>query len=293
MIKEVTMKSVLFRLVVASILFVISSTQLNGQRDDWTQPFPGHRVIGSLYAVGTYGLGVFLITSKKGHILINTGFVDSTVLIQDNIESLGFKLKDVKILLTMQAHRDHTADLARIKQLTGAKMLATKADARVLEDGGFSDPNFGGSVLFKPVSVDKIIKEGDVIALGSTKLTVHEHPGHTEGSSSYTMKIHENNRDYNVAIVNMATINRGKNLVVNPTYPGIADDFAKTFRHQKSMNVDVWVAGHGGQYGLHEKYKAGQAYSSETFVDSKGYIAAVERLEKLYFEQLKQERLQK
>lgn len=283
----------LSRLVMIGFLCIISSASLNAQRDDWTQPFPGHRVIGNLYAVGTYGLGVFLITSKEGHILINTGFVDSTSLIQDNIESLGFKLEDVKILLSMQAHRDHTADLARIKQLTGAKMLATKADARILEDGGFSDPNFGGSVLFKPVSVDKFIKEGDVITLGNTRLTVHEHPGHTEGSSSYTMTIRENNKNYNVAIVNMATINSGKKLAVNPTYPGIADDFSKTFRHQKSMDVDIWVAGHGGQYGLHEKYKAGQAYNPGTFVDPKGYIAAVERLEKLYLEQLKLESLEK
>ena len=41
---------------------------------------------------------------EEGHILINTGLVDSTQHIQDNIEALGFDFQDIKILLTMQAH---------------------------------------------------------------------------------------------------------------------------------------------------------------------------------------------
>ncbi len=85
-------------------------------------PFPGHRVIANLYAVGTYDLGVFLITSDEGHILINTGLEDSAPLIQQNIESVGFRLEDVNILLTMQAHWDHTAALAEIKEITEGKM---------------------------------------------------------------------------------------------------------------------------------------------------------------------------
>ena len=95
----------------------------------WSRPFPAHRVIGNLYAVGTYDLAVFLVTSQDGHILINTGLEDSTPMIRENIESLGFRLEDVKILLTMQAHWDHTAALAEIKALTGAEMWATDGDA--------------------------------------------------------------------------------------------------------------------------------------------------------------------
>ncbi len=256
----------------------------------WTQPFPGHRVIGNLYAVGTYDLGVFLVTSSKGHFLINTGLDDSTPLIRRNVESLGFRLEDVKILLTMQAHWDHTAALAEIKEMIGAEMWATAGDAPVLEDGGFSDPHFGGKVSFKPVKVDRIIKDGEVIKLGDKQLTVVETRGHTTGSVSYAMKVSEGGRDYDVAIANMATINAGKRLVVDPTYPGVAEDFVETFRKQKAMPVEVWVAAHGSQYGLHNKYKAGQAYSAETFVDPEGYRAAVRSYEKLYLEQVAAER---
>ena len=277
---------VMRNLVVAFCLTLLLSTSLAAQPEKWTKPFPGHRVIGNLYAVGTYDLGVFLITSPQGHILINTGIEDSTPMIRKNIESVGFRLDDVKILLTMQSHWDHTAALAEIKQITGAEMWATEDDARVLEDGGVSDPHFGGKQSFKPAKVDRIIKDGEVIKLGDIRLTTVLTPGHTEGSSSYTMKVSEGGRDYDVAIANMASINPGKKLMVDPTYAGVSDDFAETFRKQNQVAVDVWVAAHGSQYGLHDKYSAGQVYSPDTFVDPDGFRAAVARYEQLYKEQL-------
>lgn len=276
--------------LIAICLLLASAAPGIAQPEGWTRPFPGHRVIGNLYAVGTYDLGVFLVTSQEGHILINTGLEDSTPLIRANLASLGFQLEDVKILLTMQAHWDHTAALAEIKRITGARMYATAGDAPVLEDGGFSDPHFGGRVSFKPVDVDKIIADGEWIELGETRLQVIETPGHTAGSVSYAMQVREGGRDYNVAIANMGTINQGKRLAVNPTYPGVAEDFAETFRKQKAMPIDVWVAAHGSQYGLHGKYEAGQEYSPDTFVDPDGFRAAVERLENLYLAQLAAER---
>ena len=277
-------------LTAAALLLAAPVAGLQAQNPDWTRPFPGHRVIGNLYAVGTYGLGVFLIASDEGHILINTGLEDSTPLIRENIESVGFRLEDVRILLTMQAHWDHTAALAEIKEITGAEMWATSGDGRVLEDGGFSDPHFGGRVSFRPVEVDRIISDGEIIELGEIRMRVHEHPGHTEGSSSYSMQVSENGRDYDVVVANMGTINDGKKLVVDPTYPGVAEDFARTYASQKTMDVDVWVAAHGGQYGLHDKYEPGQPYNPDTFVDPDGLLAEIQRLERIYEEQLADER---
>ena len=278
------------RLLAACALVLVAAAPVAAQPEGWTRPFPGHRVVGNLYAVGTYDLAVFLVTSDEGHFLINTGVEDSTAMIRENVESLGFRLEDVRVLLTMQAHWDHTAALAEIKEIAGAEMWATAGDAPVLEDGGFSDPHFGGRVSFPPVEVDRIIDDGEVLELGDARLTVLESPGHTAGSSSYLMTVEEGGREYRVAIANMGTINPGKRLVVDPTYPGVADDFAKTFRRQKALDIDVWVAAHGGQYALHDKYEAGQPYSPDTFVDPEGFLAEVERLEGLYLAQIEAER---
>lgn len=276
------------------VLLGWTTLALAAANDEWTRPFPAVHIVGNLYAVGTYDLQSFLLTSDEGHILINTGLKDSTAQIRANIESLGFRLEDVKILLTMQAHFDHTAALAEIKSLTGAQMWATKKDARVLEDGGASDPHFGGNPVtaFAPVKVDRIIRQGDVITLGKTTLTVYEHPGHTEGSSSYGMTASEGGKTYNVLIANMGTINPGKRLFLNPTYPGCGKDFAETYAAQRAMNPDIWVAAHASQYGLHDKYKPGQSYSPETFVDPDGFHAAVEKLDQIFLRQVLAEQLE-
>lgn len=275
----------LFAALLSGCIF--ASSLANAQPDPpegWVTPYPAFRVIGPLYGVGMLDLSVFLITSDEGHILINTGLADSTEHIRRNIESLGFRLEDVRILLTMQAHWDHTAAMAEIKQIADAQVWATAKDARVMEDGGFSDAHFGGRESFEPVEVDRILKQDEIITLGDLRITVHEHPGHTEGSSSYSFQITEEGRTYDVAIANMGTVNGGKHLVVDPTYAGVAVDFATTYNRQKQMDVDVWVAAHAGQYNMHEKYTPGQPYSPDTFVDPMGFIKAIERLETAYLE---------
>ena len=273
------------------ILFVsLLPIQSFAQRENWSRPFEGFQIIGNLFGVGSYDLSVFLLTTDEGHILINTGLEDSTQMIRDNMESLGYRLEDIKILLTQQAHWDHTAALAEIKEISGAEMWATVGDARVLEDGGISDPHFGGDESFRPIDVDKIIRDGEIIRIGELELMVYHHPGHTEGSSSYSMVVNENGREYNVLIANMGTINAGKQLTIDPTYPGVAEDFLNTYRRQKAMEVDIWVAAHNSQYNMHEKYRAGQDYDPETFVDTAGFIRAIESLEQRYEDYVEAER---
>jgi metallo-beta-lactamase class B len=273
------------------VILATAVCALAAPNPDWTKPFPAHRVVGNLYYVGTYDLACFLITTPKGNILINTGIDSSVPMIKSSIESLGFKFKDTKILLTTQAHYDHVAGLAEMKRLTGAKLLATDGDAPVLEDGGKSDPLFTApDFMFAPVKVDGRVKDGQKISLGGTELTAYSHPGHTRGSVSYGLTIAENGHDYRVLIANMGSINPGTILIGNRKYPQIADDYARTFREQKKLQCDIFLSSHSSQYQLHEKWKPGQAYNPNTFVDPEGYKAAVARAETAYFEWLAKEK---
>ncbi len=90
---------------------------------DWYEPFPAHKVIGNVYYVGSKDLASYLITTAEGHILINSGFEENVPLIQKSVESLGFKMADIKVLLASHAHSDHVAGHALLKELTGAKVV--------------------------------------------------------------------------------------------------------------------------------------------------------------------------
>lgn len=212
-------------------------------------------------------------------------------MIASSIESLGFKVNDTRILLTTQAHNDHVAGMAEMKRMTGAKLLATDGDAPVLEDGGksdylWTDPKY----RFTPVKVDGRIKDKQKISLGGIDLIVYSHPGHTRGSVSYGITVAENGRNYRVLIANMGSINPGTLLIGNKKYPNISEDYARTFREQKKLECDIFLSSHASQYQLHEKWKPGQAYSPDTFVDPEGYKAAVGRAETAYQEWLAKEK---
>jgi metallo-beta-lactamase class B len=262
------------------------------QNSEWTDAFPPFRLIGNVYWVGTYDLSTYLITTPQGNILINTGLAETVPQIRSNVEKLGFKMADVKILTATHGHYDHVAGLAELKRMTGAKMMMSEQDVELLESGGKADFRFGDtpSARFEPVTVDQKFKDGDTISLGGTVLTAHHHPGHTKGATSFTLNVQENGKTYRVVIANMGSINPGVTVSGMPKYPGIAQDYARTFRRQKDMAIDVWLASHASQFGMHDKYKPGDPYNPDRFVDPKGFRTAVEKLETVYLEQLNRER---
>lgn len=262
------------------------------QKAEWTRPFTPFRILGNIYWAGTYDLSTYLITTPEGNILINTGVGDTAKEIAKNVEKLGFKISDTKILTATHGHFDHVSGMVALKRLTGAKLIVSEAEKELLETGGRADFRFGETpgAQFEPVKVDQTFKDGGKIALGGTELTAHLHPGHTKGATSFTLDVRENGKTYRVIIANMGSINPGVKVSGMPNYPGIAEDYARTFAAQKEMKIDVWLASHAGQFHMHKKYKPGDPYNPDRFVDPKGFLESVQRLETTYLTQLAAER---
>src|SRR5215469_4563448 len=152
-------------------------------------PFTPFRIIENIYYVGSTGLACYLITTPAGNILLDTGYPDMALMIESNIKALGFKLADTKILINSHAHIDHGGGMAQIKMDTGAQLVAMAQDAPYFESGGHNDVIFGDRNLFPPVHVDRVIHDGDTVALGGVTLTAYLMPGHTPGNTTWTMSI--------------------------------------------------------------------------------------------------------
>src|SRR6187401_447544 len=271
------------RLALLTLLVALLPAILRAQDNaDWTRPFPPFRIIGNIYWVGSYDLSTYLVTTPQGNILINTGVGDTAQQIGKSVEQLGFKLSDTRILTATHGHYDHVAGLAELKRVTGARLIVSEPDRPLLESGGKADFRFGSSpgAQFEPVKVDSTFKDGESITLGGTTLVAHIHAGHTKGATSFTTSVQDGGKTYRVIIANMGSINPGVTMSGMPGYPNIAQDYANTFLAQKDMKVDVWLASHASQFRLHDKYKPGDPYNPERFVDPQGYLAAVQRLEK-------------
>jgi metallo-beta-lactamase class B len=182
--------------------------------------------------------------------------------------------------------------MAELKRMTGARLMVSAQDQELFESGGKLDFRFGDTpgAHFEPVKVDSTFKDNDTISLGGTVLTTHHHPGHTKGATSFTLNVQEGGKTYRVVIANMGSINPGVTVSGMPKYPGIGADYARTFKAQKDMQIDVWLASHASQFKLHDKYKPGDAFNPDRFVDPQGFKASVEQLEKTYLDQLARER---
>src|SRR4051812_42137695 len=193
---------------------------------DWYAPFPAHKVVGNVYYVGSKDLATFLITTPEGHILINSGFEETVPLIRRSVESLGFKMTDVKILLASHAHSDHVAGHALLQKTTGAKVYVMRGDDQVIASGGKGQYMYTKD-RWTPCKVDRILEDRDEVKLGGVTLVARLTPGHTRGCTTWTWRVAEGGKTYDVVVIGSPNVNNGFQLVDNKDYPEIGGDFAK------------------------------------------------------------------
>jgi metallo-beta-lactamase class B len=275
--------------VVSALLTLIASSKnLTAQTNDWTEPFPPFKIAGNLYYVGSKGLANYLITTPKGHILINSDMEENVPLIRASVEKLGFKFSDIKILLISHGHWDHDAASDTIKKLTGAKYMVMDADVSVVESGGKTDFQYSADPqsLYKPTKVDRVLHDGEEVKLGGTSLVAHLTPGHTKGCTTWTLKVKENDKTYNVVIIGSPNVNPGYRLVNNSAYPQIAEDYEKTFKVLKSLPCDIFLGAHGNYFGLETKYPRLKDEGVSVFIDPAGYKNYVEEREETFKKEL-------
>ncbi|MEA2563969.1 MAG: metallo-beta-lactamase class [Acidobacteriota bacterium] len=274
-------------LALIFLLPTLAAGQADPMSRSWNQPVEPFRIAGNLYYVGASDIASYLIATPEGHILLDGGFVETVPLIRESVKKLGFKIEDVKILLNTHAHYDHAAGLAELKQLTGARLHASEADAPALSRGGKDDPVLGNQALFPPVQADRLLKDGDTVTLGGSTLTAHLTPGHTAGCTTWTMKV----EGLNAVIVCSTSVLPTMKLGAEPSYPGIADDYARTFRTLRALPCDLFLAAHGSFYNLKEKAeRLKKAKGENPFVDPEGYRSYLDRNEKVFRERLEKDR---
>src|SRR5262249_47866444 len=93
----------------------------------YLKPVAPFRILGNLHYVGASGVSAFLLTTPAGHILLDSGPVEMLPMLERNVQALGFRLADVKILLNSHAHYDHCGAFAEVRRRTGARILPPDA----------------------------------------------------------------------------------------------------------------------------------------------------------------------
>jgi len=207
------------------------------------------KIVANIYYVGGTDMTVFLITTPQGHILIDSTYERDVPWIRENIEELGFTMRDIKILLNSHAHADHIEAHAMMKELTGAQVVMSEADGATLAEGGGIGRD--GRPRYKPVKADRFVKTGDTVTLGGVTLTAHIFPGHTRGATTWVMPFEDGGRRY--SFVFFGGLGMNGRLVNNTEWPTLADDFADSLRRAKQLPCEFFTQGHTEGFGFMDK----------------------------------------
>src|SRR5881396_1454880 len=257
------MRNAVFLVIMSSVVLWAQISPLSpeeratfhGRMSEAVEPF---RIVGNIHYVGARNIASYLITTPEGHIMIDTGTKEMHTVIRANVEKLGFKLQDVKILLSGHAHFDHVQGHAAMKKATGARVMALGEDAAALASGKDLSPL--GDEGWEPVAMDRVLKDGDTVTLGGTTLRAVWAPGHTPGCTVWTTMVQEGGKPYSVAFYACGGPNGGVKLVGTSIFPNLVEDTRRSFRRLKALKPDIYLTMHPQNLfaGKVERIKAGQ-----------------------------------
>lgn len=229
-------------------------------KDGWDEPAPPVRVHGNTYYVGTCGITALLLTSRDGHVLIDTGTEAGADLVAANIRRLGFKVSDVKWIVHSHEHHDHVGGFARMRDLTGGEVVASVAAAPVLRTGVIpaSDPQFGILPRMTPVPVARTVRNGDTIRLGGILLKAIETPGHTAGALSWQWVSCDGGVCRTMVYADsLSPVSRDDYKF--SAHPALVTTFAASFPRVAALECDIVLTPHPSASNMTARFAGGAA----------------------------------
>jgi metallo-beta-lactamase class B len=215
---------------------------------EWNQPQRPMKIFGNTYYVGTHGLSAILVTSPRGHVLIDGGLPESAPLIQANIQALGFRISDVKLILNSHAHFDHAGGIAELQRASGAAVAVLPWSARVIRAGipAPDDPQYGSVLMYPGADSVKEVADGDTVRVGPLALAAHATGGHTPGGTTWSWRSCENSRCLNIVYADSQSPASADGFLFShsPSYPTALSDFEHGFHVLESIPCDILLTPH-------------------------------------------------
>lgn len=223
-------------------------------KEDFSDPAPPVRVFGNVWYVGTCNVSAVLVTSPQGHVLIDAATEQAAPAILASIRAAGFDPRDVRWIVTSHEHFDHVGGLAALQRATGARIAARAGARRTLQTGMVSpaDPQVQEIHGFAPVKVDRVLRDGAVLAVGPLRLTALATPGHTEGSTSWRWTSCAGSACTRVSYVDSLTaLPLGTYRFAD--HPDRVAMFRKTFARVRGWNCGLLLTPHPSASDLFER----------------------------------------
>jgi metallo-beta-lactamase class B len=258
----------------------------------WEERADPIKIVGPIHFVGTRGLGVWLITTKSGHILLNTALPTSGQMLIDSIRKLGFAPEDIRVIINGHAHVDHVGAHSYFKEISKGQIAVMEGDVRTMEDGGKTDFQYGNDVKvmgFPHVKVDHVLRDGETVRLGDVVLTAIHTPGHTKGATTWTTTVTDSGKAYTVVWPDGGAFNPGYRMTGSGSYPGIGDDYRRTLHKLEMLKPDIWLGAHAETFDFEGKRQRAQAQGVAAWVDPEGYRRFIAKQKRAFEDEVDEE----
>ncbi len=206
-------------------------------------------IIKDIFIIGDSGMtdskdcSIYLINLDE-LIMIDTGAGDSVDIIVKNIEKIGLDPKRLSKIILTHCHIDHVGGADELRKRFGAQIIMHKLDAEIVEKGDKRmTAAYWYGVDFKPMPVDvKIENPEEVIEIGDHRIVCLHTPGHTPGSISVYIDIHEKRVLFGQDIHGPFLPEFGANMA----------DWRKSMEKLLALKADILCEGHFGIYRPNE-----------------------------------------
>jgi metallo-beta-lactamase class B len=148
------------------------------------------RLFDNVYFVGTRDVGIVVIDSGDGIILIDAGWSKKhTSILVNDIKKLGLNPGNIKLILISHEHMDHYGGVPYLKKevCPNAKVALSTVGWYCLQAKPF-DPSVGPRIN-EPESIDVFLTDGQKITLGNTEVQIVATPGHSAGCVSFIVPV--------------------------------------------------------------------------------------------------------
>jgi len=230
-----------------------------GGKDGWNDPAPPARIHGNTHYVGTCGISVILITGPRGHILIDGATAEAAPLIAANIEALGFRMRDVRLILSSHEHHDHAGGIASLQRLSGATVAALPAAWPALASGAprADDPQHGSLRPFAGARIARTLRDGETVRLGTLRLTAHATPGHSPGSTSWSWRSCEARTCVAVVYADSVSAVSADSYRFS-AHPAYVATFRRSLARIVALRCDLLLTPHPGASRLFDRFASGR-----------------------------------
>lgn len=234
--------------------------------------FPPFAIADGLYFVGDRDVGIHLIDTGSGLLLLDSGYPTMSPYLIQSIWSLGFRPQDLRWIVHTHAHYDHFGATAVLVSLSGAKTYLSRIDAKYLQENPHYSLNFASYYSYAPLFIpDVLIEDGDLLRFGNFQMEAVLTPGHTFGCTSFFFPVTLGGKTYQVGLHGGLGINSTtreyRAIFHNDT---VVQDFVRGIDKVINRPVDIVLGNHSSQNHLVEKRQRQLANpdAASPFVDS-------------------------